>query len=179
MAEVEDLGGDISSLKDEDFAVIDNNKTTSPNPPSSEDQPASGLTPGEKRLRALKKKLQQIENLKEKREHGETLEKTQVRALFFLNANTISKQATSIDLQPTFCERNERRKSILMTCHYPDLGVLLDWSCLRGKFASTNQKHNTSSSVFFSGCKWQCKLSTPRARVSRLWLKNVDLVPAG
>ena len=81
MAEVEDLGGDISSLKDEDSAVINKTKTTSTNPPYSGDQPASGLTPAEKRLRALKKKLQQIENLKEKMEHGETLEKTQVRAL--------------------------------------------------------------------------------------------------
>ena len=102
MAEVEDLGGDISSLKDEDSAVINKTKTTSTNPPYSGDQPASGLTPAEKRLRALKKKLQQIENLKEKMEHGETLEKTQVRALSFLNANTKSKQVTLIDLQPTF-----------------------------------------------------------------------------
>ena len=102
MAEVEDLGGDISSLKDEDSAVINKTKTTSTNPPYSGDLPASGLTPAEKRLRALKKKLQQIENLKEKMEHGETLEKTQVRALFFLNANTKSKQVTLIDLQPTF-----------------------------------------------------------------------------
>ena len=102
MAEVEDLGGDISSLKDEDSAVINKTKTTSTNPPYSGDLPASGLTPAEKRLRALKKKLQQIENLKEKMEHGETLEKTQVRALSFLNANTKSKQVTLIDLQPTF-----------------------------------------------------------------------------
>lgn len=78
MAEVEDLGGDISSLKDEGSAVINKTKTTFTNPPYSGDQPASGLTPAEKRLRALKKKLQQIENLKEKMEHGETLEKTQL-----------------------------------------------------------------------------------------------------
>ena len=102
MAEVEDLGGDISSLKHEDSAVINKTKTTSTNPPYSGDLPASGLTPAEKRLRALKKKLQQIENLKEKMEHGETLEKTQVRALSFLNSNTKSKQVTLIDLQPTF-----------------------------------------------------------------------------
>ena len=102
MAEVEDLGGDISSLKDEDVAVINKTKTTSTNPPSSADLPASGLTPAEKRLRALKKKLQQIENLKEKIEHGETLEKTQVRALSFLSANTKSKQVTLIKLQPSY-----------------------------------------------------------------------------
>jgi len=95
MAEVEDLGGDISSLKDEDSAVINKTKTTSTNPPYSGDLPASGLTPAEKRLRALKKKHQQIENLKEKMEHGETLEKTQVRALSFL-------KVTLINLQPTF-----------------------------------------------------------------------------
>ena len=108
MAEVEDLGGDISSLKDEDSAVINKTKTTSTNPPYSGDLPASGLTPAEKRLRALKKKLQQIENLKEKMEHGETLEKTQVRALFFLNANTKSKQVTLIDLQPADISRLHR-----------------------------------------------------------------------
>ena len=102
MAEVEDLGGDISSLKDEDSAVINKTKTTSTNPPYSGDLPASGLTPAEKSLRALKKKLQQIENLKEKMEQGETLEKTQVRALFFLNTNTKSKQVALINLQPTF-----------------------------------------------------------------------------
>ena len=28
--------------------------------------------------------------------------------------------------------RNERRNSILMTCHYPDLGSALDWSCSVG-----------------------------------------------
>ena len=39
---------------------------------------ASGLTSAEKRLRTLKKKLQQIENLKEKRDRGDELEKTQV-----------------------------------------------------------------------------------------------------
>ena len=34
--------------------------------------------------------------------------------------------------------RNERRNSILMTRHYPDLGSASDWLC--GKFASANQK---------------------------------------
>ena len=28
--------------------------------------------------------------------------------------------------------RNERRNSILMTCHYPDLGSASDWSCRVG-----------------------------------------------
>ena len=28
--------------------------------------------------------------------------------------------------------RNERRNSILMTCHYPDLGSASDWSCREG-----------------------------------------------
>ena len=28
--------------------------------------------------------------------------------------------------------RNERRRSILMTCHYPDLGGASDWSCCMG-----------------------------------------------
>ena len=35
----------------------------------------------------------------------------------------------------TWAGRNERRNSILMTRHYPDLVVA------RGKFASTNHKH--------------------------------------
>ena len=44
----------------------------------------------------------------------------------------------SLRKQPTFCDatngssakerlRNERRNSILMTCHYPDLGSASDW----------------------------------------------------
>ena len=38
--------------------------------------------------------------------------------------------------------RNERRKSILMVCHYPDLAVLLMIGrTTRGKFASISQKH--------------------------------------
>ena len=38
--------------------------------------------------------------------------------------------------------RNKRRKSILITCHYPDLAVLLMIGrTTRGKFASTSQKH--------------------------------------
>ena len=70
MTEVEDLGGDISSC------VEVQEKTTNTETPPSVSQ-ASGLTV-EKRLRALKKKLQQIEALKEKRELGQVLEKTQV-----------------------------------------------------------------------------------------------------
>ena len=46
----------------------------------------------------------------------------------------------SLRKQPTFGDattgfpvkcrlRNERRNSILMTCHYPDLGSASDWSC--------------------------------------------------
>lgn len=71
MAEVEDLGGDISSC------VEVQEKTTSTETPPSVSQD-SGLTSVEKRLRALKKKLQQIEALKEKRELGQVLEKSQV-----------------------------------------------------------------------------------------------------
>ena len=50
---------------------------------------------------------------------------------------------TSLRKQPTFCDgtngfpakwrlKNERRNSILMTCHYPDLGSAFDWSCRVG-----------------------------------------------
>ena len=38
--------------------------------------------------------------------------------------------------------RNERRNSILMTCHYPDLNSVSQWLVvLWGKFVSTNQKN--------------------------------------
>lgn len=74
MAEVESLGADISSCIEE--KSVPENTTTTETPPSVSQ--ASGLTSVEKRLRALKKKLQQIETLKEKRDHGEVLEKTQV-----------------------------------------------------------------------------------------------------
>ena len=70
MAEVEDLGADISSC------VQTQSGKEKETPPSVSQ--ASGLTSAEKRLRALKKKLQQIEALKEKRELGQVLEKTQV-----------------------------------------------------------------------------------------------------
>ena len=83
MAEVEELGADISSIKQEKNTVVENiSKTTISTKPTPSDTQASSLTPAEKRLRALKKKKQQIEGLKEKRDQGETLEKTQVRALF-------------------------------------------------------------------------------------------------
>ena len=59
---------------------------------------------------------------------------------------------SSLRKQPTFCEattgfaakwrlRNERRNSIMMTRHYPDLSSVSYWSCRVGKFASANQKH--------------------------------------
>ena len=74
MAEVEDLGADVSSCIE---AQSVQDKTTTPETPPSVSL-ASGLTSAEKRIRALKKKLQQIEALKEKRELGQVLEKTQV-----------------------------------------------------------------------------------------------------
>lgn len=74
MAEVESLGADISSCVEAKSA---NEKTTTAETPPTVTQ-ASGLTTVEKRLRALKKKLQQIESLKEKRDKGEVLERTQV-----------------------------------------------------------------------------------------------------
>ena len=72
MAEVEDLGADISSCTQTQSLK----EKETPTPPSVSQ--ASGLTSAEKRIRALKKKLQQIEALKEKRELGQVLEKTQV-----------------------------------------------------------------------------------------------------
>ncbi|KXJ18577.1 partner of Y14 and mago [Exaiptasia diaphana] len=42
---------------------------------------SSSLNPLEKKLRNLKKKLQQINNLKEKREKGETLEELQIKKI--------------------------------------------------------------------------------------------------
>lgn len=81
MAEVEDLGADISSC-------IQTQSVKEKETPPSVSQ-ASGLTSAEKRLRALKKKLQQIEALKEKRELGQVLEKTQL--------DKISKEQETLD----------------------------------------------------------------------------------
>lgn len=85
MAEVEDLGADISSCTQ--TQSVEEKET----PPSVSQ--ASGLTSAVKRIRALKKKLQQIEALKEKRELGQVLEKTQVCTLlkthFFVFSNKL------------------------------------------------------------------------------------------
>ena len=40
------------------------------------------LTPTDKRLRTLRKKIQQIQTLKNKKENGEVLEATQVNIMF-------------------------------------------------------------------------------------------------
>ena len=77
MAEVEELGADVTSVTEVTEAAGKNTAATTTKAPPSESQ-ASGLTSAEKRLRALKKKLQQIEALKEKKSYGEVLEKTQV-----------------------------------------------------------------------------------------------------
>ncbi|XP_068687844.1 partner of Y14 and mago-like isoform X2 [Montipora foliosa] len=70
MAEVQELGADVASTK------MPNSLTAaSAHAPSTE---ASGLTSIERRLKQLKKKLQQIKGLKEKRDRGEVLEKTQL-----------------------------------------------------------------------------------------------------
>ena len=50
--------------------------------------------------------------------------------------NSLRKQPTFGDATTGFptkgCQRNERRNSILMTCHYPDLGSASDWPCCMG-----------------------------------------------
>lgn len=81
MTDLEELGADVSSLTEEKQSPVKNITVTTATvatelPPSG--LQASGLTSAEKRLRALKKKLQQIENLKDKRDLGVELEKTQV-----------------------------------------------------------------------------------------------------
>ena len=49
---------------------------------------------------------------------------------------------TSLAFPSKWLLRNKPTNSILMTCHYPDLGSPPDWSCTsRGKFATTYQKH--------------------------------------
>lgn len=68
------LGADTSTCFETKF--VQETKSVSESPPSVLE--ANGLTPTEKRLRTLKKKLQQIESIKEKREKGEVLETTQV-----------------------------------------------------------------------------------------------------
>ena len=49
-----------------------------------------------------------------------------------LSADSLRKQPTVRDATTGFPAkwllRNERRNSILMTCHYPDLGSAFDWS---------------------------------------------------
>lgn len=74
MKEFEMLGADTSTCFETKF--VQETKSVSESPPSVLE--ASGLTPTEKRLRTLKKKLQQIESIKEKREKGEVLETTQL-----------------------------------------------------------------------------------------------------
>lgn len=74
LEEVEMLGADTSSCSETKF--VQETKSNSESPPQVSQ--ASGLTPSEKRLRTLKKKLQQIESIKEKREKGEVLETTQL-----------------------------------------------------------------------------------------------------
>lgn len=70
MAEVQELGADVASTK-----MANSLTAASAHAPSTE---ASGLTSIERRLKQLKKKLQQIKGLKEKRDRGEVLEKTQL-----------------------------------------------------------------------------------------------------
>ena len=61
----------------------------------------------------------------------------------YVERSSLRKQPTfrdaSTGLFAKWCLRNGLRNSILLTCHYPDLGgwLLIDWS----KF-STNQKHD-------------------------------------
>ena len=75
--------------------------------------------------------------------------------------NSLSSSATliynvgSLRQHPTFRDvttsyptkwnlKNERRNSILMVYHYPDLRSAFDWSCRDGnlvKFSSTNRRH--------------------------------------
>ena len=84
MAEVKELGADVSSFTEEKSAIVKDTATKTTTTTTKTlplDSQASGLTSSEKRLRALKKKLQQIEALKEKRDCGEVLEKTQVRSV--------------------------------------------------------------------------------------------------
>ena len=54
------------------------------------------------------------------------------RLLFRRNGNSLRKQPTFCDASTDFpanWRRNERRNSILMTRHYPDLVSTSDWSC--------------------------------------------------
>ena len=64
---------------------------------------------------------------------------------------SLGKQQTFRDAT-TGIPRNDDgcKNSILMTCHFPDLGSASDWSAPRGKFALTNQmsfRRETSACV--------------------------------
>ena len=71
--------------------------------------------------------------------------------------------------------RNERRNSILMTRHYPDLGSASDWSFF---FFSTNQKHyldlgGDGSSVWTALVSTQKTGLWPREMItSSCWIKR-------
>ena len=60
-----------------------------------------------------------------------------------LQLQVARKHSTSGDVTTGFPAkwrlRNERRNSILMTWHNPDLGSASDWSCRKGKFTPTKQ----------------------------------------
>ena len=72
------------------------------------------------------------------------LSNTWYQVKFWLRVN-LRKRPTFGDTTTGFPDkwllRNERRNSMLMTRHYPNLGSSSDWSCRVGKFDLTNQKH--------------------------------------
>ena len=44
-----------------------------------------------------------------------------------LSHKQTKEQTASLRKKPTFLRRHERRDSMLMTCHYPDIGSSSDW----------------------------------------------------
>ena len=80
---------------------------------------------------------------------------------------SLRKQPTFRDTTTGFHAKwfltNERRNSILMTCHYPDLGNASDWSCRVGNllFSRGNQWWGRKMLAAFPGYgnNWRIQLS--------------------
>ena len=73
--------------------------------------------------------------------------------------------------------RNERRNSILMTCHYPDLGSASDWSCSEGKLFRdrlSEKVHATTPKGIMGGWEFTALQKNLKERHDRPWTYVCD-----